>query len=80
MPRTKFRVSEADMRAAVAIAFRHHAHQRFRVPDGPQGAALNEAQRLGWVWMPRPGVACITPAGRVAVADFLAMREPADAD
>lgn len=78
MPKPRTRVSDADMLVAVAAHYRRHAHQRFRLPDGPVGHALSEAQRLGWVWMPRPGVACITPSGRLAVRAWV--RETADAD
>jgi hypothetical protein len=76
--KSKYRCSEADMRAAVAGCFRKFGHDRFHLPAGSLGVALSEtgaegpqSQRLGWVWMPRPECCLITGHGRKAMADHL---------
>lgn len=68
----------ADQRAAVLWAWRRYRFDRFKLPDGPYGIALLEAQRWGWVWCPRPGVACVTLSGRQAVGEPVPV-EPEDA-
>jgi hypothetical protein len=70
------KITEADMQAAVAAMFRRHGHERFPLPGGAMGAALGEAVKRSWIWVPKPGEGVVTVYGRRAVEDYLPAEQP----
>lgn len=65
------RVSDGAALGALWSVHRRHGLGRWHyAPRGPMARALAQAERLGWVWSPEPGIGAVTRAGVEALRFF----------